>query len=192
MNLALFDFDGTLTTKDSLGEFLKYKISKSQYSLNMMRFLPYFLLWQSRIISNSKAKEKLFSIFYKGMDEAEFKKRSFGFSMEILDNIIHHERFVAMKKHKQMGDRVVVVSASMQCWLQPWCEKNSVELLCTELEFKDGKFTGRFATKNCHGIEKVNRINALLNPKIYPTVYAYGDSSGDDAMLELAHIATKF
>jgi HAD superfamily phosphoserine phosphatase-like hydrolase len=97
-----------------------------------------------------------------------------------------------LKKHQAEGDRVIIVSASMRCWLQPWCDKNNIELLSTQLEFKNGEFTGRFLTKNCHGKEKENRIKELLNLKDYETIYAYGDSSGDTQMLALAHKSIKY
>jgi len=84
------------------------------------------------------------------------------------------------------------VSASMQSWIQPWCDKNNIELLSTQLEFKDGKVTGRFLTKNCHGKEKENRIKELLHVEDYETIYAYGDSSGDTEMLALADKAVRY
>jgi HAD superfamily hydrolase (TIGR01490 family) len=192
MNLALFDFDGTLTAKDSLGEFLKYNISKEKYIFNMIRFTPYFLLWQLKLMDNGIAKEHLFRIFFKGIDEDQFKKTARKFSLENIDPIIREERFKILQAHKDNGDRVIIVSASMQCWLQPWCDKNNIELISTQLEFKDKRFTGKFLTLNCHGIEKAKRIKEFLNLKEYETIYAYGDSSGDDDMLGLADKAVKY
>jgi phosphoserine phosphatase len=54
------------------------------------------------------------------------------------------------------------------------------------MEYQDGKFTGRFATANCNGQEKVNRINSYLDLKQYKPVFAYGNSSGDKPMLDMA------
>ncbi|OHD96375.1 MAG: haloacid dehalogenase [Sulfurimonas sp. RIFCSPHIGHO2_12_FULL_36_9] len=192
MNLALFDFDGTLTTKDSLDEFLKESGGKKKYMLNMFKFLPYFALWQLRVMPNGVAKEHLFRIFFKGMDENIFKEKARDFSLNKLDLIINQERVKLLKKHQENGDRVVIVSASMKCWLQPWCDKNSIELLSTQLEFKNGAFSGKFLTPNCHGKEKENRIKEHLNIKDYETIYAYGDSSGDKEMLLLAHKRVRY
>ncbi|MDD2652288.1 MAG: HAD family hydrolase [Sulfurimonas sp.] len=192
MNLALFDFDGTLSSKDSLGEFLKHASSKKSYLFNMTRFLPYFALWQLRIISNSEAKERLFSLFFKGTNEEIFKQKAKEFSLEKLDTIINKERLQILKTHQTKGDRVLVVSASMECWLKPWCQREGIELLSTELEFKDAKFSGKFLTPNCHGAEKAKRIKEHLDIKQYETIYAYGDSSGDTEMLALAHKSVKY
>lgn len=192
MNLALFDFDGTLTSKDSLDEFLKHSVSREKYLLNMFKFIPYFILWQTKLMNNGIAKEHLFRIFFKGVDEKNFKAIAKNFSLSKLDAIMREDRMAILEKHRQDGDRIVIVSASMQSWLQPWCNKNNIELLSTQLEFKDGKVTGRFLTKNCHGIEKENRIKELLHVKDYDTVYAYGDSSGDTEMLAMADNPTKY
>ncbi len=192
MNLALFDFDGTLTTKDSLDEFLKYSVGNKRYLLNMLKFIPHFALWKLRIIDNSKAKEKLMEIFFKGMDEALFRAKAKSFSMYRLDSIIDEQRMKILQQHQESNTRVVIVSASMRCWLEPWCQKNDIELLSTELKFEDGKYSGKFLTPNCHGQEKARRIKEYLNLEEYETIYAYGDSSGDKQMLAMAHFQTKF
>jgi HAD superfamily phosphoserine phosphatase-like hydrolase len=88
--------------------------------------------------------------------------------------------------HQKEGHRIVIVSASMKCWLDAWCKNNHIELISTKLEVIDGKLSGKFATKNCHGIEKANRIREMFDLGNYDHIYAYGDSSGDREMLALA------
>lgn len=192
MNLALFDFDGTLTTKDSLDEFLKYSVSRKKYFISMFKFIPYFAFWQLKLMNNGIAKEHLFRIFFKGADEDLLRAKAKKFSLNRLDAIINKQRMAILKKHQDKGDRVVIVSASMQCWLQPWCDKNNIELLCTQLKFQNKTFSGRFLTPNCHGKEKVNRIKELLHIEDYETIYAYGDSSGDTEMLAMADKAVRY
>ena len=88
--------------------------------------------------------------------------------------------------HQQRGDRIIVVSASMENWLNPWCEMRSLELLSTRLEVEQGMLTGKFATANCHGKEKVNRIRGHVDLDDFEKIYAYGDTDGDREMLMLA------
>ena len=66
--------------------------------------------------------------------------------------------------------------------------RNNLELIATRLEIKNNKLTGKFASKNCYGMEKVNRIKKNYNLDNYEVVYAYGDSMGDHQMLDLADI----
>lgn len=186
MNLALFDFDGTLTTKDSLGEFLKFCVNKPTYYFKLLLFSPFFVLYKLKLMKNDKAKEILFCIFFKDTTKTEFQKLATTFSQTQLDKILNKTTYEILKKHKQNGDKIIVVSASMRCWLEPWCKKQNIELLCTELNFKDEKFTCSFKTKNCHGQEKVNRIKHYINIDNFDEIYAYGDSSGDTQMLQLA------
>ena len=188
MNLALFDFDGTLTTKDSLDLFLKYSVSKQKYLINMVQFSPYFIAYKTKLLSNNKAKEKLFEIFFKGIDEQVFKETSKNFALTQLDKIINKDMYETVQQHIKNGDRVIIVSASIECYLKHWSQKESIELLSTKLNFKSDKFTGKFLTKNCYGDEKVNRIKEHLQVDEYDTIYAYGDSPGDTQMLKLADI----
>ena len=74
----------------------------------------------------------------------------------------------------------------MECWVKPWCDKNNIDLISTRLEVKDNKLTGKFATKNCYGREKVNRVKEAYDLSQYNHIYAYGDSRGDRELLALA------
>lgn len=186
MRLALFDFDGTLTTKDSLGEFIKFAVGTRTYYLKLLFFTPIFLLYKTKLMDNSYAKELLFRLFFHGYREEKFKKIAKEFSQTKLDAIIREEIYAKFLHHIKNSDRVVLVSASMKCWLEPWAQKHKVELLSTELQFTHAHFTGSFKTKNCHGKEKLRRVQELLNLDNYDEIYVYGDSSGDDALLEIA------
>ena len=68
-----------------------------------------------------------------------------------------------------------------------WCAKYNLDLIATRLEIQDGKLTGKFATKNCYGMEKVKRIKDAYDLGQYDFVYAYGDSRGDKEMLSIAN-----
>jgi len=191
MNLALFDFDGTLTTKDSLGEFIRYVVGTPKYILGMIQFSPLYIAYRIKLLRNDIAKEKLFEQFFKDYNETEFKTIAKKYSMQEIDLILRKPIYEKFLQHIENGDRVIIVSASMRCWLEDWAKKHNVELLSTQLEFKNKKVTGKFFTKNCHGEEKVNRIKKHLLLDDYDTIYAYGDSSGDDAMLKIAHHKTR-
>ncbi len=82
----------------------------------------------------------------------------------------------------------MVVSASLDSWLQEWCLKNDLDLISSSLETKDGIITGKFKGEYCNGIEKVRRIKEKYNLDEYDTVFAYGGNSGDTDMLKLADI----
>jgi len=93
-------------------------------------------------------------------------------------------------EHIMFCDQVVIVSASLGYWLRPLCDQNNLELIATKLEILEGKVTGNLLTKNCYGIEKVNRIKEIYALEDFETIYAYGDSRGDREMLKIAHKAS--
>jgi phosphatidylglycerophosphatase C len=186
MRLALFDFDGTITTDDSLIKFIRFVLGDLKTLGGMVFLSPMLTAYKLKLIPNYRAKQIMLSYFFKGMDEQQFQKVAEEYSLKFIDSIIRQKAIERIKWHKEQGHTVVIVSASVECWLKGWCEKNNIELIGTKLEFKNNKFTGKFSTKNCYGIEKVNRIKQIYNLSDYRTIFAYGDSSGDKEMLAIA------
>jgi len=74
-------------------------------------------------------------------------------------------------------------------YLTGWCQGINADLLATALEFKEGRFSGKLATANCYGQEKVRRLQERYDLKKFDHIYAYGDSPSD---LVLKSIATEF
>ena len=120
------------------------------------------------------------------LDEQEFLKVAKEYSLGHIDTILRPKAMKKIAWHKEQGHTVVVVSASIECWLKPWCDKNDLDLVATKIEIIDSLVTGRFLTKNCYGIEKANRVKESYNLSNYEYIYAYGDSRGDKELLELA------
>ena len=187
MTLALFDFDGTITTDDSLLKFIRFVVGDRRFLLGLVVLSPMLVLYKLKLIPNYKAKQYMLSWFFKGMSKDAFLKVANEYSLVHIDKILRPKAIEKINWHKNQGHKVVVVSASIECWLRPWCEKNGLELIATKLEIKDDIVTGKLLSKNCYGVEKVNRIKEIYNIEKYDYIYAYGDSSGDKQMLELAH-----
>lgn len=187
MQLALFDFDGTISSKDSLGDFIQYALGKPIYYTGLLKLSPVLIAYGLGFIPNDIAKEKLISHFFKGWNAAAFEKLASQYSVEQIDKIIRPEALKKINWHQQQGHKIVIVSASLECWLKAWCEKNGIELIATQLEVINGKLSGKFASKNCHGAEKVQRINKAYHLDRYDYIYAYGDSQGDKELLALAN-----
>ncbi len=184
--LALFDFDGTITGKDSLLEFIKFTSGKIKYILVMGLFTPVILYYVFVKKDGEIAKRKVLSFLFKGKTKQELDSLGEAFAEKIIPKIVLQSAIEEIEVHKKRKDRIVVISASLENWLKPWTDQMKLELICTELEYNDGKFTGRFATPNCNGQEKVNRIQSHLNISEYSPVFAYGNSSGDKPMLAMA------
>ena len=189
MKIAFFDFDGTITTQDSLPDFIKFAIGKPKYYLGLCLLSPILLAYVLKLLPNHSAKEKMISYFFKGWPEKNFQTVADEYAAHQIDKIVRPKALEKLHWHQEQGHKVVIVSASMKSWLKKWCDTQNVELISTQLEIKQGKLTGKFATKNCHGKEKVNRIKEQYSLQDYSYIYAYGDSSGDKDMLKLANEA---
>jgi HAD superfamily hydrolase (TIGR01490 family) len=185
--VAAFDFDGTITAKDTLWEFIKQTHSPLKIAGNLLLASPVLFLYKMGLLNNGKAKQKLFSIFYKNWPVEKFN--DFGRSFQsVIDACVRPDVYGALKKHRIDGHRVIIVSASIENWILPWAEKEGIEtVIATQIEVSpQGKLTGRFRSPNCYGEEKARRILELFPERNRYTLVAYGDSKGDRAMFRLA------
>lgn len=187
MKLAIFDFDGTITNRDSLLEFIKFAIGYKRFIIGLLVLSPILFLYKLRIIANDRAKQYFFSWYFRGMKQKDFMVIAQEYSLEKLNKIVRQKALERIRWHKHEGHTIVVVSASLECWLRPWCEKYGIALLGTKIKIDHGIITGKFLTKNCYGIEKVHRIKEKYTLEKYDYIYAYGDSEGDREMLNIAN-----
>ena len=183
--LALFDFDGTVSHKDSMLCFIVYSAGRLRFFLGILMLFPVLVSYKIGLISNSRAKEKVFSHFFRGWEESQFNLIADQFSKEFLRTIIRKDALDKIIWHKKNNHEVVVFTASIENWLREWTNALELELIGTRLEVANSKITGIFSTKNCYGEEKVNRIREKYVLSNYSEIYAYGDSPGDKQMLEL-------
>lgn len=187
--LALFDFDGTITDRDSFADFIRWSFGLPRFMLALVALSPVLLLYVVRIMSNYRAKEIVVRWFFRGMPVDVFRSRARRYVAERLPRIMRPVAMEHLHAHRAAGDRICVVTASPELTLSLWCRVEGLELVATRLEERDGVLTGRIEGRNCFGPEKTRRLRMLLDPEAYEHITAYGDSRGDREMLALAHEA---
>lgn len=197
-----FDFDGTLTKKDTLLEFIKYSMGKWSFFLGFLLYSPILVLMKLHLFPNWKAKQLIFKHFFGGMDIDEFDELCLFFAMHNL-YLLRFSGIARLQEIQRHHERAFVVTASIDKWVVPFLafqKLADVEVLGTKIEVIDDKVTGRFLTNNCYGEEKVHRICEALtqtmeNGKGASTLHfdrtqyeieAFGDSRGDKEMLAFA------
>lgn len=185
-NIAFFDFDGTITTGDSFMKFIRFVVGDIRFMLGMMLLSPVLVAYKLKLIPNYAAKQRVLSYFFKGMSEAQFQSAARDYSLTNIDTILRPKAMAKIAWHKGQGHKIVLVSASIESWLKPWCDQHGLDLIATKPEIKGGMITGKLFTRNCYGMEKVRRIKEKYNLDDYDYIYAYGDSRGDKELLELA------
>ena len=187
MKIAFFDMDGTITNRDSLIHFIRYAHGYPRLAIGLLCNIHYLIAYKVGLYPNDRAKEKILAHFFGGWNEERFHLIAHKYSKNELDKITRPQAMEKIRWHQKQGHKTVVVSASIETWLIKWCAKYSLELISTQLQVDNGKLSGKFSTKNCHGAEKVLRIKKEYDLSEFETIYAYGDSSGDTEMLQLAH-----
>ena len=178
-----FDFDGTLTTKDTLLEFIRFAKGTLTFGLGFMRYTHLLVLMKLGLYPNWKAKQKVFAHFFKDTTLEDFDAICQEFTASSR-HLLRPKGIEAINQALNEGSEVLIVSASIDNWVQPFFPQ--VKVLGTQIEVKDGKLTGRFLTKNCYGEEKVNRLKAIYPNRQDYHLTAFGDSNGDKELLAWA------
>ncbi len=184
--IAFFDFDGTVTYKDTLLEIAKYYKGKAAWAAGMLVLSPWLVAMKLKLVSNTKIKERYLHYFFGGIAADTYQKMCDDFQAEKLPLLIRPAALAEIRKHQENGTPVVLVSASPENWLKAWCAANNITCIATRLEIREGVVTGKIAGKNCYGPEKVRRIRELYDLGDYDRVFCYGDSGGDRELLQIA------
>jgi phosphatidylglycerophosphatase C len=188
---AAFDFDGTLTRRETLLPFLMHTLGAATVARHALVLSPTLAGYGLGLIRNDIAKERVFIRCLAGMRIDELHQAGERFAMYVLPGLLRHEAMQRLEWHKQQGHRCVVISASLELYVRPWAIKAGFDdVIATHLETReDGCVTGKLSGANCFGIEKVRRLEALLGAREGYNLYAYGDSRGDKELLSSADYA---
>jgi HAD superfamily hydrolase (TIGR01490 family) len=187
--IAFFDFDGTITTKDTYLEFIKFSKGTLRFLTGFMLYSPLLVGYVLKLVPNQLMKEKVFRYYFKNTPLDRFQEWCDAFATQKVPALIRPKALEELKKLQQSGTTVVIVSASFGNWIQKWASDNNFQLIATKPQVQNGRLTGAIDGKNCHGDEKVRRIRENYALQQYDTIYAYGDTSGDKPMLALATTA---
>ena len=187
--VAAFDVDNTLTVRDCVVPFMRKASGMSRFLLACVSQpfqLARFVLRRDRDAIKAHFVQKVFS----GLSVENVDEIGIQFASKVASSWIRHDVADRMRWHQEQGHVVVLVSASLEPYLQPFgdlCEVDAV--LCTRMEEAHGVYTGIILGANCRGEEKVRRLHEWMESAGIPTsslVYAYGDSRGDEALLAAA------
>lgn len=187
--VVVFDFDGTLIKGDTFIDFVRFSRGDYCFLKGLILNSFYLVAYKLGLYPNWKAKERLFYYYFKGLSFDTFQNLGRAYASEIKFN---SSQLKVLKKHQSEGADIYVITASIEEWVIPYCETLNIRnVLGTKIEVKDGYLTGYFASKNCFGIEKVNRFLEVEPNRDTYFLYAYGDSRGDDEIIAFSDIGCK-
>lgn len=189
LNIALFDFDGTITNADMYTKFLHFSGTRRRALLAKIFLPPFFILYKAGIISASKMRIIASFLAFRGREIGAVIAAGEKYAITVIPEFLRAEAVSKLNWHKNNGDKIVIVSASLDVYLKPWCIQNGFELICTELEVKNEKFTGLYEKGDCSCANKLKFIRSTFELGQFARIYAYGDTKEDLAMLSLANEA---
>ena len=184
--LVAFDFDGTLTVSDSFMAFLRWRVSAAGWYAGMARMAPAaasYVFHRNR----GRIKAAAVRVFLKGVPRAQLELEAKAFAEFIAPTFFRPDALVVWRRWRSRGARLVIVTASPEILVAPFARGLGADgLIGTELAFDaQGKVAGGFAGANCRGPEKVRRLKETFGENMVLKA-AYGDTSGDVDMLEIA------
>ncbi len=186
--VAVFDFDGTITRRDSTIAFCLAVVPPWRLWPSVARLSPQLAGYGLGLVRNHVVKEALLGAFFTGVHEVALAQQAATWALRSLPGLVRPAALTRLRWHQSRGHRVVIASAALGIFLEPWARAVGIrDVLATALAAEDGRLTGRIQGANCYGREKVNRLQALLGNLEAIELYAYGDSRGDRELLAVAH-----
>jgi phosphatidylglycerophosphatase C len=195
ITVAAFDFDGTLTRGGSVIPFLVRVRGPVPVTLAVLRGLP--RLVRAAIVGGrvaDDAKQALFARLLSGLSEDRVDEVAAAFAADHVRRRARPEMRRLVDWHRSLGHRIVVVSASPECYVKVAAALLGADAaLATRLQVGGGLLTGQYEGQNCRGAQKYARLigwmrtEGMLGPgSAQPVLWAYGNSRGDLRLLEAA------
>ena len=182
--LALFDFDGTLTTRDTMFVFLEHVVGRPKLFLALVVLSPVLVAMKLGVVRPATAKGLLLGWLLGRRSQSELESLAQSLVPQ-LETLIRPEGRTRLFWHRDQGHTVRIVSASLDLWVGPWAAAHGIALLATPTSWVEGRFAG-LGGPNCNHDEKVRRVDADVDRSGFDVVHAYGDTSGDRPMLAIA------
>lgn len=188
--IAAFDFDGTLTRRDTVVPFLREIAGTAPLLAGLAarahRLVP-AATRRDRDLLRAIATEQVFT--GRSVDEVTAAAAAFG--RRVTASCLRADTVARLRWHLEVGHRVVIVSASYEQYVRVVAAELGAEaVLATRLEAIDGTYTGRLDGGNCRGATKLTRLDQWLAEhelgRARASIWAYGDSAGDRELLAAA------
>ena len=160
------DLDGTLVRKDTLFLFVRFLIA---HQLQFLRYLKYVLLpglFFVLIPSHRGNYKSYFVRYFQGLSEEKTLSEAKLFYEKYIKKHLNHQVLSCVEQLRSEGYQVVLSTASIDYYVNYIAEVHGYPYcICTELEVKDGFYTGYLKTSNCKGLEKLSQIQKFLGTR---------------------------
>lgn len=192
--VAAFDVDGTITTRDCVVPFMR-RVTGARRIVPRLGVRPDRLIPVLAGRDRDRLKALAAAAAFRGLRYDELCSIGASFADMVHERWLRRDTLEVLQRHRDEGNRTVLVSASFEVYLRPLAGLLGVDdVLATRLDVRDGIVTGALDGPNCRGPEKVARLHGWLGDRSTVRIVAYGDSAGDREMLadaDEAHWVTR-
>jgi phosphatidylglycerophosphatase C len=185
--LALFDFDGTITSRDTFSAFIFFATRKRRIVRGVFALGPLIVRFRLGQVPAKEMRRAMVAQAFTGRSAAEVRAQGERFAVDALPKMMRPEVLERIAWHESRGHQVALVSASLGAYLEPLCRRMGWERISSDLEAKDGILTGRYEGQDCAGSVKASRVRERFSLDTFSDIYAYGDTGEDRELLELAN-----
>lgn len=189
MDLALFDFDGTLTTQETFPRFLRSFVPAGRQRAARWALAPLVAGYRLGLVAGTRVRAEVVRRGLAGVDESGFNAAARDWAARELPGLLRPQALARLRAHRARGDTVLVVSGNFEGLLQAFAAAEGAVALGSRLEAREGRLTGRYAGPQCVLEEKVVRVRAEVDTSTFSRIHAYGDTREDRPMLLLADVA---
>ena len=192
--IAAFDFDGTLSRRDTLVPFLARACGRQDLARGLRRVAPLAVQARtgrlaSELHHRDATKAELFRHLFRGRDAPWLHDQGRRYAA-VLPTKLRPEMVEQVEWHRASGHELVIVSASLRAYLDPFAQEAGFHhVIAVDLEEGEGgRLTGELARPNVRGEQKAVRMREWLGGDVPELLWAYGNSSGDTELLAMADV----
>jgi phosphatidylglycerophosphatase C len=207
--LAVFDFDGTLTTRDTSLPFLEFAVGRPRLAVSLLLGGPRFLAELTIALLRARRSrpgwpvlrgrweldvhDRLLAALFRGRTEAELNDLGRRFAADALDAMVTPDALAHVAWHRARGHRCVLVTGSLETYMEPWGRRAGFDRVLGSRLARDGerRVAGGFDGEPCWGDAKLARLREAMGPLEGYTVVVYGNEPGDRALLDAADHAVR-
>jgi phosphatidylglycerophosphatase C len=187
-SLVVFDLDGTLTRRDTYLLYLFGYLMRHPWCVFRLLHLPWIVgMFYLGILDHTQLKERFLGAFLRGTRRAVLQQWTTIFIDKLISCSMRREALAMLEKHRQNGDLLVLLSASLDIYVEALGDRLCVDhVICTRAHWEGDSLSGGLLGLNCYGEEKVHRLQELRKRYEDMKLIAYADHHSDIPLLRLA------
>jgi phosphatidylglycerophosphatase C len=186
--VAAFDFDGTLTTRDTFVPFLVAARGWRRVATVAAPRIGGLLRSRHDDSERDRTKAAILHALFRDQALDVVNRIAELHAARIAQRWLRNDVLARLEWHRSQDHEIVIVSASLRNYIDPIAQQLGIQQVFATTLATDpitGRYTGALVGNNVRGAEKATLLRSFVNGDD-ATVWAYGDSAGDRALLAAA------